>query len=209
MDDFRFMISNDPTPIQIAPRERIIGIVPSHQNEFIVDLVNPTSGDFFKSIQLRYSLHFQDSIENNNLMGMQFLLSKTSNYWKEIINSIIWLEFNSMMKTKFKSVLELASIDEQGLSGASENEESRSLPHSIYLADKPLIKSKISRNRKRTIYPMTTPGPEYTDDLEVKRAAMEKVQPIMDKFLENLTRTTIQLFGFNPIKIIDYRIGEE
>lgn len=209
MDDFRLMISNDPTPIQILPRERLIRILPSQQNEFIVDLVNPTSSDFFKSIQLRYSFRLHDLTENISRSEMLFFMSNGLSHWKEFINSIIQLEFDSQVKIECESEKVFASLNGQGKSGDNEKEESLSLPHSKYFSGKPLIKSKLTRNRKRGIYPLPPSDPEFLDELEPIQATMEQVQPILNKFLENFNRTTIQLFGFNPIKIIDYKIGEE
>jgi hypothetical protein len=44
-------------------------------------------------------------------------------------------------------------------------------------------------------------------ELESSQASIEKLQPLMNEFIKILNRTTIQLFGFNMIKIIDYEIG--
>jgi hypothetical protein len=113
------------------------------------------------------------------------------------------------MKTEKKYTSKMTSFDGQDLSIESEKTGSRSLPHSIYFLSKPLIKSKIIRNRKRRIYPLAASDTEILNDLESMRVSSEKLNPLMNNFFENLTRTTIHLFGFNPIKIIEYEIGKE
>lgn len=209
LDNFRFMISKSTTPIYISFRERLVKILPLSENEFIVDLENPPANSPFKFIRLRYSLFFQNLAENISRTGLGFLLNNNPGYWKELMDSIIRLEFDSLVKMQGMSALDLTPLDGLGLDGAGEKEISRTPSHSIYSTAKPLIKPKISRNRKRGIYSLTSPVSQSIDGLETGKAAMDELRPLMSKFFENLTRTTFQIFGFTVIKIIDYQVGEK
>jgi hypothetical protein len=209
VDNFRVMISNGSSPIQISSSERLVELLPFTPTEFFVDLFNPTSNDFFNSIQLRYSFDIHNLAKSTNPSFVQFLSSNNFLYGKDVMDLIIRLEFDSWMKTEKKYTSKMTSFDGQDLSIESEKTESRSLPHSIYFLSKPLIKSKIIRNRKRRIYPLAASDTEILNDLESMRVSSEKLNPLMNNFFENLTRTTIHLFGFNPIKIIEYEIGKE
>ena len=209
VDNFRVMISNGSGPIQISSSERLVELLPFTHTEFSIDLFNPTSNDFFNSIQLRYSFDIHNLAKSTNPSIVQFLSSNNFLYGKDVMDLIIRLEFDSWMKTEKKYSSKMTSYNGQDLSIENEKTGSRSLPHSIYFSSKPLIKSKIIRNRKRGIYPLAASDTEILNDLESRRVSLEKLNPLMNNFFENLSRTTIQLFGFNPIKIIGYEIGKE
>ena len=209
VNNFRVLVSNGSTPIQISSSERLVKLLPSTKNEFFVGLFIPSPNDVIKAIQLRYSFDLHNLAKNANYSGYQFLSGRSVNYWQELMDSIIQLEFDSLIKAEGKFALEMSSTDPQELNNGVERARSSLLPHPMNFSSKPLIKSKISRNRKRGVYPLVTSVKETVDELESRKASLEKLTPLMNVFFENLARTTIQLFGFNPIKIIGYEIGKE
>jgi hypothetical protein len=207
MVDFRAVISDGVTPNKINSGERLVIVLPFIQNNFVVKLIAPKLNELPTSIQLRYKLQLNDLSGRITPSGIQFLSYFGSNNWKELLESVIQLEFENLAMLERKPVLEITSIKQQEFSDESENELSHSQTHPLYRFTKPLIRLKISRNRKRGQYPLVTSDNETILELESSQASIEKLQPLMNEFIKILNRTTIQLFGFNMIKIIDYEIG--
>jgi len=207
-DGFRMDTSKGITPVQISSNERLVKILPQLLKDFTINLLAPSSNDLFNSLQFQFTFQVDDLPEKLHHSELQFLASCGYDDWKEILEPIIRLEFNYLLTKKKNSGLEITSLKQPDLDADGENNQSGSQAHSFHGSTIPVVRSRITRNRKRGQYPLVASDLEFISEPESRLAAMEMLQPLINEFIENLERTTIQLFGFIPIKIIHYEIGK-
>ncbi|MBM3137597.1 MAG: hypothetical protein FJZ98_05360, partial [Chloroflexi bacterium] len=156
ISDFRGVTSDGYSPIQIGSTESLEKILPPFEKEFRMELINPISNGAFKSILVRYRFKLNQFNERFDQTNLQFLLRWISSDWREFFESIVRLEFSHLVKTELMFDLEMKTNIQEGIGFEIDAKKIHQKPHSVYFSTLPLIRKKISRNRKRGIYPLAS-----------------------------------------------------
>ena len=205
---YRVLSSTSEKLITMTPDERLIKIIDPGVKVFKVMLKDITLGDKALSMRMDYQIRIPRRDEQRSNPHWIRNFNAESEKFQILIESLIGSQFSVFLKSrldaqeKFKQ--ETASeivVDEKKIAHYK-------YTHIPFLKSRGKRSYSILRNRKRLIFPrgsMIVSRPEEGSQQENSNTMLDDW---MADFLPQLKISLFQLFGYNPIEIINYQLGD-
>jgi len=205
---YRVLSATSENKITIAPDERVIKFIDPGLKVLKIRFINMSLGDNAISMRLDYQIRIPRRDEQRSNLHWIGNFNAESEKFQVLIEALIGSQFSIFLKSKLdaqeKFKQETASeivVDE------------KKMAHYKYIHT-PFLKSRGKRsysnlrNRKRLIFPrglIIVSRPERGSQQENSNTMLDDW---MADFLSQLKIPLLQLFGYNPIEIINDQLGD-
>jgi len=208
MREFRILQSTSEKQILVAPHERVIKFIDPGIKIFETKFMDSALSDSAVSMHLEYRLRIPPLEEQRNNPYWISNFNEDSQKTLDLIESMIHSELSVFMKSK--SILQ-AGFGQGTDKMINPNEIKRIHKKNIHLIHWGFTKKQnqgFFRNRKRLLVHMGSSIVSNQDIGSQRKETDAKFGQWMNEFENKLKISLFQLFGYNPIEMFNYKLGD-
>lgn len=205
---YRVLSSNSEKMITITPDERVIKIIDSGLKVMKFLFKDMTLGDKALSMRMDYQIRIPRRDEQRSNLHWIGNINAESEKFQALIEAFISSQFSVFLKSR---------LDAQ--EKFKQETASEIVVDEIKMAHYQYIYTPISkyrgrqsysniRNRKRLKFPRRSTIISIPEQGSQQEHLYSKLNDWMPDFITQLKKSLIRLFGYNPIEITNYRLGD-